>query len=132
MEVVSILYVEDEVLLQGEIEAALQEAGFTVATATLGKQALAMLDAPEANYRALVTDIHLGPGQITGWDVARHARELHPELPVVYVTGHGADEWAAQGVPNSALVTKPFAPAQVVTAVSQLINQATSAPPAPD
>jgi hypothetical protein len=26
------------------------------------------------------------------------------------------------GVPNSVLITKPFAPAQVLTAVSQLLN----------
>jgi hypothetical protein len=46
-------------------------------------------------------------------------------LPVVYITGATADEWAIQGVPNSILLTKPFAPAQLVTAVSQLLNTGT-------
>jgi hypothetical protein len=36
--------------------------------------------------RALVTDIDLGGSSPTGWDVARRARELHPELPVVYLS----------------------------------------------
>lgn len=49
------------------------------------------------------------------------------ELPVVYVTGDSANAWASQGVPNSVLITKPFAPAQVVTAVS--LNAVSSAPP---
>jgi len=123
MEVISVLYVEDDPLIRGSVVDALKDAGFAVYTASVGKQAVEMLDATDATYRALVTDIHLGKESITGWDVARHARGLHPELPIVYVTGHGADEWTSRGVPNSVLVTKPFAPAQIVTAVSQLLNQ---------
>jgi hypothetical protein len=45
------------------------------------------------------------------------------------MTGAAGSEWASQGVPNSILLTKPFAPAQLITAVSQLLNAA--APPAP-
>ena len=60
-----------------------------------------------------------------GWDVARHAREGKPDMPVVYMTGDSADEWASKGVPNSILLTKPFAPAQLVTAVAQLLNTGT-------
>jgi hypothetical protein len=39
------------------------------------------------------------------------------------MTGAAAEQWTSQGVPNSLLLNKPFAPAQVVTAVSQLLNQ---------
>ena len=74
--------------------------------------------------RALITDIKLG-ADTTGWDVARHARELKPDMPVVYMTGSEAHDWASLGVPNSVLVPKPFAPAQVLTAVSQLLNVGT-------
>ena len=70
----------------------------------------------------LATDINLGSDKLTGWDVARRAREIEPELPIVYMTGDGASDWASQGVPNSILLTKPFAPAQLLTAVSQLLN----------
>jgi DNA-binding response OmpR family regulator len=86
-----------------------------------------MLDAAGADYRALITDVHLTPGKLTGWDVAKRARELTPELPVVYMTGAAGHEWTSMGVPNSILLTKPFAPAQVLTAVSGLLNQAGSA-----
>jgi DNA-binding response OmpR family regulator len=57
-----------------------------------------------------------------GWEIAERAREIDPEFPIVYMTGGDADEWASKGVPNSVLLTKPFAPAQLVTAVSQLLN----------
>lgn len=124
MDSISILLVEDEATIKTMVEEALKEAGFEVTVASRGKQAITMLESQGADYRALVTDIHLGDDPATtGWDVARHARELQPDLPIVYITSGGADEWTSQGVPNSMLVKKPFAPAQVITAVSQLLNQ---------
>ena len=59
---------------------------------------------------------------MTGWEVAKQAREIDPAFPIVYMTGAAADDWASHGVPNSILLVKPFAPAQLVTAVSQLLN----------
>jgi len=119
---ISILVVEDEALIQTMVEEALKEAGFQVTMASRGEEAIGKLDAPDAAYRALVTDIHLAD-DVTGWDVARRGRILNAELPVIYVTGGGGTEWASHGVPNSILVPKPFAPGQVVMAVSQLLNQ---------
>lgn len=115
------MVVEDEPLIQELVEQALSEAGFEMAVAPTGEDALAMLEAPDANFRALVTDVNLGSGKLAGWDVARKGREINPELPVVYMTGDSGNQWASEGVPNSVLVTKPFAPAQIVTAVAQLL-----------
>jgi len=53
-----------------------------------------------------------------GWEVAKHAREIDPDFPIIYMTGGCADKWPSHGVPNSLLLTKPFAPAQLVTAVT--------------
>ncbi|WP_346658485.1 hypothetical protein [Bradyrhizobium sp. 179] len=41
------------------------------------------------------------------------------------MTGSHAEAWKSQGVPNSILIEKPFAPAQLVAAVSQLLNVGT-------
>ena len=87
-----------------------------------------MLKAGKSKYRALVTDTDLGRSKMDGWEVARHAREIDPAFPIIYMTAANADQWAANGVPDSILLTKPFAPAQLVTAVSQLLN--TGAPTA--
>lgn len=81
-----------------------------------------MLDAAECKYRALVTDINLGRNKLEGWEVARHVREIDPAFPVVYMSGDSAEDWASKGVPNSIMLAKPFAPAQLVTAVAQLLN----------
>ncbi|GAC1046202.1 hypothetical protein thsrh120_62090 [Rhizobium sp. No.120] len=64
------------------------------------------------------------PGEANGWDLARRARELQPVMPVIYVTGDSAQDWAAQGVPNSVLLQKPFVHAQLVTALTTLLNDA--------
>jgi DNA-binding response OmpR family regulator len=117
-----ILVVEDDQLIQGVVEESLADGGFEIVIASSGENAVELLDASEGKYRALVTDINLGRGSIDGWGVARHGREIDPNFPVVYMSGKDADDWASKGVPNSIMLAKPFAPAQLVTAVSQLLN----------
>jgi CheY-like chemotaxis protein len=71
----------------------------------------------------VLTDIRVGQAP-DGWQVARRARELVPDMPVVYISGDSAHEWSAKGVPNSIMVTKPFVGAQIITAISTLLNEA--------
>jgi DNA-binding response OmpR family regulator len=120
-----ILVVEDDQLIQRVVEESLTDGGFEIVIASSGENAVELLD---GTYRALVTDINLGRDKIDGWDVARHAREIDPNFPVVYMSGRDAGDWASKGVPHSIMLGKPFAPAQLVTAVSQLLN--TGTPPA--
>lgn len=117
----AVLLVEDEPMLQDEVTSTLEDAGFAVLALSKGEDALEALEREQA-LRALLTDIDLG-GPVKGWEIARRAREKDPHIPVVYMTGGHADEWAANGVPNSVLITKPFAPAQIITAISQLLNE---------
>jgi len=121
-----VLIVEDDALIQLELEAALHDGGDATDAEKNGESAIAKLEAA-TEVRALVTDINL-IGEKTGWDVARRARELFLNFPVIYVTSVAAEEWTSQGVPNSILISKPFAPAQITTAISQLLN-AGEAPP---
>jgi DNA-binding response OmpR family regulator len=117
-----ILVVEDDHLIQSVVADAMAEAGFEIVIAPSGEQAIELLDSSEGKFRALVTDINLGRDKLSGWKVARHAREIDPGFPVVYMSGDSAEDWASQGVPHSIMLAKPFAPAQLVTAVSQLLN----------
>ncbi|KRR03195.1 response regulator [Bradyrhizobium valentinum] len=118
-----ILVVEDDYQLQGIVEEALRDGGFETDILSSAEEALTLFKTGSKNYQALVTDVNL-KGRLSGWGVARQIREKDPAFPVVYMTGAGGDEWASQGVPNSILLQKPFAPAQLVTAVSQLLNSA--------
>jgi len=117
--------VEDDYDLQGVIEETLVDGGFETDVLSSGEEALTLFRGKLKNYKALVTDVGL-KGRLSGWDVAAQFRETDPAFPIVYMSGAHADEWASKGVPNSIMLTKPFAPAQLVTAISQLLN---SVPP---
>lgn len=121
-----ILVIEDEPPIQTMMEDALSEGGFEPAIAPSGEEAVTLLKGRGANYRALVTDIGLR-GKINGWEVARQARDIDPQFPVVYISGASAADWASMGVPNSIMLEKPFAPAQLVTAIATLLNSGTPA-----
>lgn len=121
----SLLFVEDQPLLRMETEYLLSEQGFEVISASNGIEGLAELERDATRFRILVTDVQLGDGP-TGWEVARRARGLVPAMPVVYITGDNTDEWAANGVPGSVLISKPFVAAQLITAIATLLNQATT------
>jgi DNA-binding response OmpR family regulator len=119
-----ILVVEDDEPVQSLVEDALSEGGFEPAIAPSGEEAVTLLQGMRSTYRALVTDIRLR-GKIDGWEVAQRAREINPEFPIVYMSGGSAADWPSKGVPNSIMLAKPFAPAQLVTAVSTLLNSGT-------
>ena len=121
MEELLVLVIEDDPEVQALIDEALCDGGYAPALASSGEEAITLLKGRLTNYRVLVTDINLA-GKIDGWEVARAARETDPDFPVVYMTGAAADQWAVHGVPNSVLLKKPFAPAQLVTAISNLLN----------
>ena len=118
-----ILLVEDEPLVLLVAQDALEAGGFTVIPSQLASEALSLLDERDTELSGLVTDIRL-PGGANGWEIARHARDLRADMPVVYTTADSADEWPAQGVPKSVVVQKPYAGAQLLTAISSLITKA--------
>ena len=120
-----ILVIEDEDLIQTVVEEALTEGGFATDVVASGEEALTLFSGGLRSYKALVTDVGL-KGRLSGWEVAAKIRETDPGFPVIYMSGAHADECASRGVPNSIMLAKPFAPAQIVTAVAQLLN---SAPP---
>jgi DNA-binding response OmpR family regulator len=120
---VLLLLAEDEFAVADLLNTALGDAGYEVITARHGHAAIKEIEADAARFRAILTDIHLGTGP-EGWEIARRARELVPRMPIIYMSGESAEDWAAKGVPGSMMVAKPFAPAQLVTAISNVINEA--------
>ena len=120
-----ILIVDDEPLITDLLRTALEEAGYSSVEAPGVDEALALLDKDGARFAGLVTDINLGSPK-RGWDVARRAREQNAAVAVVYCSGGSPHDWPIEGVPKSVMLTKPFAPAQVVVALSNLINESTA------
>lgn len=117
----TLLYVEDEALIQDLLLHELESAGFLVKVASSGKEAKAVLEQQGGTIHGVVTDINLGEGP-DGWEVARTARELLAGIPIIYVSAASDHEWTSMGVPGSVMIAKPFVPAQVVVAISALLT----------
>ncbi|HEX8421432.1 MAG TPA: response regulator [Sphingomonas sp.] len=117
----TILVVEDEPTVLMFLEEALAESGYTVVSARNGGEALNILGDGLSDFSALVADIRIGDG-LDGWEIARCAREIIPDLPIVYVTGDSAISWSEEGVPNSVLIPKPFNRSQLESAIEKLLN----------
>jgi CheY-like chemotaxis protein len=118
-----VLVVEDEPLILLVAQDALEAGGYTVLPVQVASEALSVLDSRIEELSGLVTDVRL-PGGTDGWGIARHARELRADLPVVYTTGDSAADWPANGVPNSVVIQKPYAAAQLLIAISTLMTKA--------
>lgn len=118
-----VLVAEDDALISTTLVDILSEAEFEPFVVVTAQEAFMELEADSSRFRALLTDIRM-PGEKNGWDVARRARELQPFIPVIYMTGDSAEQWRAQGVPGSVLLQKPFVAAQLITALTGLLNDA--------
>ncbi len=97
------------------IEEVLKEVGFDVVHAGTGLEALTELEQHAADFRVVLTDIKL-PGA-NGWEVARRARELNPEVGLVCVSGDSAAEFEANGVPGATFLQKPYSNGDLVMAI---------------
>ena len=116
-----VLVVEDEPLIRGLVRDLLEEAGFRCAEAADAEEALDLLDGGLCAPDVLATDYNLGPGP-DGRDLAREVQRRLPRLPRVFATGnpdcfadHPFAAWER-------LVAKPFAGADLVAAIHELLS----------
>jgi len=77
---VSVLVVEDEVLISNLVADALSASGFLVHEVTTADEALEYIDSGAA-IDVLFTDINL-PGGMNGAELATRARQMRPEMPI--------------------------------------------------
>ena len=117
---VVILIVEDQDVILETIAEFLEDGGYAVLKALSAEEAFAILEQRASDLGGVITDVNLGRDRPSGWEVGRHARELSPNIPVVYMTGDSGQDWTARGVPHSVMLQKPFAPADLVTALAGL------------
>ena len=61
-----VFVVEDELLIQDLLGFVLEDAGFQVATAATGEEAVGKLEEQAPVFRSLLTDVNLRPGKLTG------------------------------------------------------------------
>ena len=105
---IRVLFVEDEFFICEWIAQSLSEQGFAVDSVTNAADAL--LHITRAPIDVLLTDINL-PGGMDGTALARCARELQPNLTVIYASARAATLKQEARVPGSVLLPKPYEPA---------------------
>jgi DNA-binding NtrC family response regulator len=114
----TVLLVEDEVLIGDVVCDALMEQGFTVHRTETADAALRNLESGH-DIDVLFTDINL-PGEINGAELATRAREMRPELPIVYASGrHTASDFGL--VSRSVFVNKPYDLSDICTLLHRLV-----------
>jgi PAS domain S-box-containing protein len=113
-----VLLVEDDAGVRSIARAFLGALGCTVTECANAAEALAALDGP-APLDLLFSDIALGPGP-DGTDVARHARQRRPKLPVLLTSGDPRPlaEGAASPWP---LLRKPYARGDLAAAIDAVL-----------
>jgi putative two-component system response regulator len=118
-----ILAIDDEDVIRMLVVEILESVGHEVVGAESAEHALDLLDTDE--FDLIVSDVVM-PG-LSGLELLEAARRRHASLPVVLVTGAGTYETLSQALTGGAagLVTKPFAHAELQTAVSDALERAT-------
>jgi DNA-binding NtrC family response regulator len=102
-----VLVVDDDAGLLALICEDLHKQGLSCMGASSDREAYRLL-ASQPAFDAVVVDVRLGVGT-TGFDVARRARQVTPQIRVVYMSGEAnARSWMSFGVPSSDYVSKPF------------------------
>jgi CheY-like chemotaxis protein len=107
-EQIRVLFVEDEFFIREWIAQSLAEQGFAVDSVTNAADALWRIT--RAPVDVLLTDINL-PGGMDGTALARRARELRPEVAVIYASARAATLKHEARVPGSVVLPKPYEPA---------------------
>ena len=95
-----LLIIDDDPMVRQTVVSLLRAAGHSVVEADGGAAGLVRL--AETPIDCVLTD--LGMSEMTGWDVARAVRTLHPNLPIVLLTGWG--EQAAGEADHQGLVDR--------------------------
>ncbi len=120
----TILLVEDEELLRSGIQELLEINGFKVIGAGDGAQALQWL--AEAPVDLIVTDLVMP--NMNGVDFVLRVREIHPDLPVIVVSGSTRSVTQRMGIESidipgsTASIPKPFRNTDLLTKIRELLG----------
>jgi DNA-binding response OmpR family regulator len=121
-----ILVVDNEPGLAELLRAYLELEGHQVSAVATGEAAMALL--AERPFDVLLTDLRMP--EMSGWELARGARRIRPELPVVIVSGW-SDELDRRQMVESGIadaIQKPFALETVQRVVARTLGHVSTAP----
>ncbi|MDZ7832758.1 MAG: response regulator [Desulfobacterales bacterium] len=119
----TILVVEDDPSVSNLIKDSLAPLGYSVLTAFSGQQALDIGRTHSEPIDLLLTDVMM-PG-MNGRELAARFRELHPETPVVFMSGF-SDQKAFDGdesMPDVDFISKPLVPSRLTARIREVLDR---------
>jgi DNA-binding response OmpR family regulator len=116
-----LLLVEDDDSIADALNIHLTAAGFRVHRESDGLQAMHNID--RHRWRMVLLDLTL-PGA-DGWDVCRHLRQRHPEVPVIMLSARSTEAHRVHGLELGAddYLAKPFSMLELVARVRALLRR---------
>ncbi len=100
---ISILLVDDEVINLQNVGHFLDHQGFQVTTAASGNEAISIMQ--HSHFDLVITDLKMG--DVDGVQVMKTAKELHPEIEVIIVTGYATVNSAVNAMAEGAFYYLP-------------------------
>jgi nitrogen regulation protein NR(I) len=119
MSTTTILLIEDDVRIAGELRRVLESEGWKVLVAETGEAGLAQ--AAKGGCDLVITDFRL-PGA-SGLDVLKRLHAAQPRLPVILMTAHGTTETAIEATKRGAYdyLLKPFEMPELIALVQKAL-----------
>lgn len=116
-----LLIVDDEPNIRYSLVRTLSLLGHIVEEAESGREALALLE--QSSPDLMLLDINM-PG-MNGMEVMQRARQMHPELLIIILTGYASVENAIAAVKSDAIdyLRKPASTAEITHAVTQALEK---------
>jgi signal transduction histidine kinase len=117
-----VLVVDDEPTVRMLVSEVLQELGYTAIEVADGSTGLQVLRSDQ-RIDLLITDVGL-PGGINGRQVADGAREVRPDLKVLFITGYAENAVVGNGhlEPGMQVLAKPFPMEALATRIRDLMT----------
>lgn len=116
-----VLVVDDEPALRRFVARILVEEGYVVLEAGNGAEAIERVSATGSTIDVVVSDIVM-PG-INGIELIRRLAEIHPDLPVVLMSGYGTAQLTDRGITTAcAVLAKPFSRERLVDEVKRCLS----------
>ena len=119
---IDILVVDDEEDIRELVAGILEDEGFSPRTAQDAGSALAAVR--ERVPALVVLDVWLQNSAMDGIEILEELKKVHPELPVVIISGHGTIETAVAAIKKGAydFVEKPFNADRLVLVVNRALE----------
>jgi two-component system, cell cycle sensor histidine kinase and response regulator CckA len=119
----AVLAVEDEEAVRALVTRVLSRLGYKVTTACSGDEAYALLTDGDKLFDLLLTDVVL-PGRRQGNDLAKEAKLLRPDMPVLFMSGYTRDAIVHAGRldPGVNYLEKPFTPGSLGAKVREVLD----------